>query len=95
MSNLALAREYAAELEAKLKSACDDCERLEGINDVLLEALKKATHELNAIRARDGAPQHIHWDRGRPLQTDSCTHEYWDALTEECFAAIRKATGAA
>jgi hypothetical protein len=57
----------------------------------LLAALKKATHELNAIRARDGAPQHISWDRGHPIQTDACTHEYWDALTEECFAAIAKA----
>lgn len=58
----------------------------------LLAALQKATHELNAIRARDGAPQHISWDRGHAIQTDGCTHEYWNALTEECFAAIAKAT---
>ncbi len=57
----------------------------------LLQALKKATHELNAIRARDGAPQHISWDRGHPMQTDGCTHEYFDSLVEECFAAIEEA----
>jgi hypothetical protein len=61
----------------------------------LLAALRKATHELNAIRARDGAPQHISWDRGHAIQTDGCPHEYWDTLTEECFAAIARATGAA
>ena len=54
----------------------------------MLKALKKATSELNAIRARDGAPQHVDWCRGQPLQTSLCTEEYWDALTEECFAAI-------
>lgn len=52
------------------------------------EALEKAVYELNAIRARDGAPQHIDWHRGQPLQTDSCTHEHWNALTEQCFAAL-------
>lgn len=60
-------------------------------HDALLEALKLATHELNAIRARDGAPQHIDWDRGRPIQTDSCTHEWWNTLTDQCFAAIAQA----
>ncbi len=58
----------------------------------LVEALKLATHELNAIRARDGAPQHIDWHRGQPLQTDSCTHEWWNELTERCYAAIAKAS---
>lgn len=57
----------------------------------LVEALDKATSELNAIRARDGAPQHIDWYQGRPLQTSSVTHEYWEALTEQCFAALKKA----
>jgi hypothetical protein len=60
----------------------------------LLAALRKAADELNAIRARDGAPQHIDWHRGNPIQTDACTHEYWDALTEECFAAIARAEAA-
>lgn len=59
----------------------------------LLEALKLATNELNIIRARDGAPQHIDWHRGRPLQTSSCTEEWWNELTEKCFAAIAKAEG--
>lgn len=58
--------------------------------EALTAALKKATHELNAIRARDGAPQHIDWYRGQPIQTDGCTKEYWDELTEQCFAALRK-----
>jgi hypothetical protein len=60
----------------------------------LLAVLKLTTYELNAIRARDGAPQHIHWDRGRPIQTNSCTHEWWNELTEMCFAVIHKAEGA-
>ncbi len=75
--------EKEMEVNARLIAAAPD----------LLAALQKATHELNAIRARDGAPQHIAWDRGHPIQTDSCTHEYWDALTNECFNAISKATG--
>lgn len=72
----------------------DDAElicRAVNSHDALVEALKQAANELNAIRARDGAPQHIDWHRGQPLQTSSCTHEYWDALTEECFAALRAA----
>lgn len=60
----------------------------------MLAALHKAAQELNAIRARDGAPQHIDWYRGRLAQTSSCTHEYWDAMTEECFAAIAQAEAA-
>jgi hypothetical protein len=59
----------------------------------LLAALKLATHELNAIRARDGAPQHIDWFRGQPLQTNSCTEEWWNELTDRCFAIIEKAEG--
>lgn len=64
-----------------------------GAAKAMYEALKLATHELNAIRARDGAPQHIDWYRGQPLQTDSCTHEWWDELTDKCFAAIEQAEG--
>lgn len=59
----------------------------------LLAALILATHELNAIRARDGAPQYIDWYHGRPLQIDACTHEWWDELTQQCLDAIKKATG--
>ena len=54
----------------------------------LVEALDLATKELNAIRARDGAPQHIDWHRGQPIQTDGCTKEWWNELTEKCFAAL-------
>lgn len=61
---------------------------LESENNILRTALEKATYELNAIRARDGAPQHIDWYQGRPIQSDSCTHEYWNQLTEECYAAL-------
>src|SRR5689334_8479913 len=70
-----------------------EIERLRAVNAELRAALTKAACELNAIRARDGAPQHIAWDRGRPIQSDSCTHEYWDALVEECHAALRRAQG--
>jgi hypothetical protein len=68
--------------------------RLIAAAPALLAALTKATRELNAIRARDGAPQHISWDRGHAIQTDCCTHQYWDALTEECYAALAAATPA-
>ncbi len=71
------------EANAKLIAAAPD----------LVQALILATQELNAIRARDGAPQHIDWHRGQPLQTDSCTHEWWNELTEKCLDAIEKATG--
>ena len=76
----------------------DDCDpeanaRLIAAAPDLLAALKLAAYELNAIRSRDGAPQHIDWHRGVPLQTDSCTHEWWDELTEKCFAAIARAEG--
>ena len=57
----------------------------------ILSALQLAARELNAIRARDGAPQHIDWYKCRPLQTSSCTDEWWNELTEMCFAAIKKA----
>ena len=59
----------------------------------LFEALELATKELNIVRARDGAPQHIDWHRGQPLQTDGCTHAWWNELTEKCFAALEKAGG--
>lgn len=59
----------------------------------LLEVLELAAKELNTIRVRDGAPQHVNWWRGTPIQTDGCTHEWWNELTEKCFAAIAKAKG--
>lgn len=65
-------------------------EKLVALVKELHTALRKATHELNAIRARDGAPQIIHWDRGRPLQTDACDSQYFDSLVEECWAALQK-----
>lgn len=57
----------------------------------LYDALVRAHYELNAIHARDGAPQHIDWDRGRPLQTSSCSEEYFSSVVSECAAALAKA----
>ena len=55
----------------------------------LAEALRLAAQELNAIRARDGAPQHVQWGpNGRAFVTDACTHEWWDQLTEQCHEAV-------
>ena len=54
----------------------------------LRTVLNLATKELIAIRARDGAPQHIDWNRGRPIQTDGCTAEWWNELTEMCICAL-------
>lgn len=59
----------------------------------LIEALELATYEINAINARDGAPQHIAWHKGQPIQTDGCTHEWWAELLEKCNAALAKARG--
>ena len=59
----------------------------------MLEALKLACKELNAIRARDGAPQAISWDRGQPMQISLCTEEWWNELTDKCTDAIDKAEG--
>jgi len=59
----------------------------------MLKVLKLVYKELNAIRARDGAPQHVDWYRGKPIQTDGCTHEWWDELTNKCDKLIAKAEG--
>lgn len=56
----------------------------------LVAWVELATNEFNAVRARDGAPQHIDWYHGQPLQTDSCTHEWWSEMTENGFALIAK-----
>ena len=47
----------------------------------LIRLLDNVYDELNSIRARDGAPQHIDWVKGVPIQTSSCTEEWWDELT--------------
>lgn len=47
----------------------------------LIQLLDDVYNELNSIRARDGAPQHIDWFQGQPLQTSSCTEQWWDELT--------------
>lgn len=43
--------------------------------------------ELNTIRARDGAQQHIGWNRGQPFSSDGVDPKYFgaivDALDEE------------
>lgn len=76
----------------KQDTFCDDADVLVAIferhGEALIAALEKATYELNAIRARDGAPQHIDWYKGQPIQTSGCTEEYWDALTEECMQLL-------
>lgn len=69
------------EIEGKLAESSADADRL-------AEALNLAVYELHAIRARDGAPQNIVWDRGHPIQTQSCTNEWWNELTEKCFAVL-------
>jgi hypothetical protein len=63
---------------------------VEAVLTDMRRTFRKAAYELNAIRARDGAPQHIDWDRGRPLQTNGCDPEYFDSLVDECFAALQK-----
>ena len=68
-------------------------DRLKELNVELLAVLKLARYELNAIRARDGAPQSISWDRGQPMQIGLCTEEWWNELTDKCTAAITKAEG--
>lgn len=61
----------------------------------LAAALNKATYELNLIRARDGAPQHLHWDQGRVMQTNGCDPEYFDSLVNECLAILARVKGGA
>lgn len=78
------------EIVEEAKTAVEAAQAVSGHGE-LLTCLRLATHELNAIRARDGAPQHIEWDRGQPLQTSSCTDEWWNELTERCLAAIARA----
>lgn len=56
----------------------------------LHELVRLAHNEFNTIRARDGAPQHIDWYRGQPMQSDGCTHEWWDEMTERLNAANDK-----
>lgn len=57
-------------------------------HDAIVEALELAYKELNAIRARDGAPQHIDWDRGRPFQTSGCTEEWFGEVVDKARAAL-------
>jgi len=54
------------------------------------KVLVAVSQEMNAIRARDGAPQHIDWYRGQPLQTSSCSEAYWDELTTQCLELVEK-----
>ncbi len=59
--------------------------------DELAVALRKATHELNAIRARDGAPLCIQWGPSGPMQSFQCSEEYFNELVDECHAVLKKA----
>lgn len=59
----------------------------EALIEDLLGALKKAVHELNTIRARDGVP----WTGvPMPMKTD-VTEEYFSSVVDECFVAIQHA----
>lgn len=73
-------------------AAAYEIARLKALNAELAETLKLAVNELNIIRARDGAPQHVQWGpNGQVFVTDACTKEWWNELTERCFAAITRA----
>jgi len=56
----------------------------------LVEALGKAHHELNAIRARDGAPLCIQWGPNGPMQSFQVSEEYFNELVDECHAVLAK-----
>ena len=56
----------------------------------LVEALKKATHELNVIRARDGAPLCIQWGPKGPMQSFQVSEEYFNELVDECHAVLKE-----
>lgn len=58
-----------------------------------VKVMEQAFYEFNAIKARDGAPQHIDWYRGQPLQTDSCTHEWWAEVTESLKTNLQALKG--
>ncbi len=79
-------RSYVRELESELRLVTAAVAEL-------VAGLRIAANEFNAIRARDGAPQHIDWYRGRPMQTDSVTHEAWDEWTEMLLALVTKYGG--
>ncbi|KKL72790.1 hypothetical protein LCGC14_2081400 [marine sediment metagenome] len=66
-------------------------EEADNAHDALVAALEKATHELNAIRARDGAPLCIQWGPNGPMQSFQCSEDYFYDLVDECHAALEKA----
>jgi hypothetical protein len=70
----------------------DKIDRLMAINAQLIGALRNATHELNTIRARDGAPLCIQWGPKGPMQSFQVSEEYFNKLVDECHAAIKAAT---
>ena len=57
-------------------------------SDTLRALLWAAWTELNAIRARDGAPQHIDWYRGQPIQSDGVDRAYFSALVDAMSDAL-------
>ena len=78
-------------LHAELRLAYQERDALLAERDAVraaVEALDKAYRELNAIRARDGAPQVIDWDRGRPMQHDAVSPEYFSQIVDECESAL-------
>lgn len=58
-----------------------------------VKVMEQAFYEFNAIKARDGAPQHIDWYRGQPLQTDSCCHKWWAEVTESLKTNLQALKG--
>ena len=59
--------------------------RMQKQRDELLMALKKAVHELNEIRARDGVPYtHSGWKA-------SVDEEYFSSVVDQSFEAIANA----
>lgn len=73
------------------KSISDDT--TQQIIKAAVKVMEQAFYEFNAIKARDGAPQHIDWYRGQPLQTDSCTHEWWAEVTESLKTNLQALKG--
>ena len=78
-----LARDIAAAIRAAVAEE----------RDALALPIWQAWNELNAIHARDGAPQHIDWHQGRPIQTPGCAPEYFAKVLADCETALRRVTG--
>ena len=56
--------------------------------DKMRAFLWAAWKELNAIRARDGSPQHIQWGASGPMQTSGCDEKYFSVLVDALSAIL-------